>query len=83
MKRGLWWGLSPLRRVLEGLCLVLLAGGFLWPIALWGRIPDRIPGHFNSAGEIDRWAGKWELFLLPVTGFLVSAIRFAARGKAG
>ena len=78
MKRGLWRGLSPLRRVLEGLCLVLLAGGFLWPIALWGRIPDRIPGHFNSAGEIDRWAGKWELFLLPVTGVILYGILTAA-----
>lgn len=51
---------------LEGLCLALLAEGFLLPALLWGRIPKQIPGHYNAAGEIDRWGSKWELFLLPV-----------------
>lgn len=63
--------LLPLRRALEGLCLAVLAEGFLLPIALWGRIPEQIPGHYNAAGEIDRWTGKWELFLLPVVSVIL------------
>lgn len=76
MKHNLQRGL--LRRTLEGLCLAALAEGFLLPIALWGRIPDRIPGHYNAAGEIDRWTGKWELFLLPAFGVILYMMLSAA-----
>lgn len=75
--------MGPLWRALEGLCLALLAGEFLLPALLWGRIPDRIPGHYNGAGEIDRWGSRWELFLLPVAGailyLLLTAVCAAVR----
>lgn len=29
-------------------------------------MPDRIPAHYNFAGEIDRWGSKYECFILPV-----------------
>ena len=28
-------------------------------------LPERIPAHYNFAGEIDRWGSKWESLLLP------------------
>lgn len=28
-------------------------------------LPERIPAHYNFAGEIDRWGSKWECLLLP------------------
>lgn len=34
----------------------------------YGSLPDRVPGHYNAIGEVDRWGGKTELFLLPVIG---------------
>lgn len=34
----------------------------------YGRLPDQVPGHYNGAGQVDRWGGKEELFLLPVIG---------------
>ena len=71
MKRRPWRGMTPLRRALEGLCLAVLGAGFLCPVLLWGWIPDQIPGHYNGAGEIDRWTGKWELLLMPVFGALM------------
>ena len=58
--------LSLSQKILEGLSLALLAGMFLGPLIFWGRIPSQIPGHYNAAGEIDRWGGKAELLLLPV-----------------
>lgn len=65
------------QKILEGICFALLAGMFLGLLIFWGRIPDRIPGHYNGAGEIDRWGSKWELLILPVAGvfmyLLVSA----------
>lgn len=69
---------SRLQKIIEGLCLALLAGMILLPILFWGRLPDPFPGHFNGAGEIDRWGAKWEIFLLPGTGvFLYLLLTFA------
>lgn len=65
------------QKILEGACLVLLAGMILLPLLLWNRLPDQIPGHYNGAGEIDRWTGKMELFILPFAGlFLYAVISF-------
>ena len=33
--------------------LPMLAG-----VILWNKLPDRIPMHFNAAGEVDGWASK-------------------------
>lgn len=40
-------------------------------IVMWGKLPDEIPGHFNGAGEVDRWGTKIELFILPFIGLLL------------
>ena len=61
-----WKSLSRSQRILELLCLVLLAGMFLALLAGWGSIPEQIPGHYNGEGVIDRWTGKWELLLYAV-----------------
>ena len=58
--------LSLAQKILEGLSLALLAGMFLGPLIFWSQIPSQIPGHYNAAGEITRWGGKGELFLLPI-----------------
>lgn len=39
-------------------------------IVIWGRLPDKVPAHYNLAGEIDRWGSKWELLILPIIGGL-------------
>ena len=78
MKRSPWRGMTPLRRALEGLCLAMLGAGFLCPVLLWGWIPDQIPGHYSGAGQIDRWTGKWELFLLPVFSVILYLLLTAA-----
>lgn len=67
----IWKSLSVPHRALEILCLAVLAGTFLLLLASWGGIPDRIPGHYNGAGEIDRWTDKWELLLIPFFAILL------------
>ena len=59
------------QKIIEGVCAVVLLGMILGPLLFWGAIPDRIPGHYNGAGEVDRWTGKWELLLMPVFGALM------------
>lgn len=37
---------------------------FLGISAFYPFLPETIPIHWNAAGEIDRWGGKWNIFLL-------------------
>lgn len=37
-------------------------------------LPDQIPLHYNSAGEIDRWGSKYECFVFPIIIIIVSLI---------
>lgn len=37
----------------------------------WNSLPERIPVHFNAAGEVDRYGNAIELLILPVIGILV------------
>lgn len=46
--------------------LPMLAG-----LILWNRLPERVPFHWNAAGEIDGWASK------PVAVFVPSAAMLA------
>lgn len=36
-------------------------------LILWNQLPDKLPVHFNAAGEIDRWESKaFVVFFLPL-----------------
>ncbi|MFJ7733249.1 DUF1648 domain-containing protein [Lysinibacillus sp. NPDC097231] len=43
----------------------------LYIIVMWGKLPEEIPAHFNSAGEVNRWGSKMELFILPFIGIFL------------
>jgi uncharacterized membrane protein len=50
----------------EILALILVLAGFAMTAALYGRLPERIPSHWNMQGEIDGYASKpFGPFLLP------------------
>ncbi len=55
----------------EILCLVLLIGIPVYLILNWSSIPNRIPGHYNAMGEIDRMGNKSELLVLPIITWLM------------
>lgn len=50
-------------------------------------LPDRIPLHYDAAGNIDRWGSKWEALLLPCVvlalAAVIAGIGFLLRRKAG
>ena len=48
---------------------------FLSGIALYSRLPDQIPIHWNIEGEVDDYASHfWGVFMLPFTNLLVLLI---------
>ena len=52
--------------IMEVLGLVMLIGTSLYLVIRWPSIPDKLPMHYNFAGEIDRWGGKGEILFLVV-----------------
>lgn len=56
---------------LEIISILLLIGMFAVLILNWSNIPDKIPGHYNALGEVDRWGNKSELLLLPMIGTIL------------
>lgn len=46
-------------------------GSILLLIFIWNKLPDKVPGHYNALGEVDRWGSKSELFILPVIGLFI------------
>lgn len=59
-------GYTRLQKLLEvvGIILLVLFIGFI--VISWGKLPDKIPGHYNAAGTVDRWGEKWEIIILPI-----------------
>ena len=53
-------------KIVHRLTLLLVAVTVILPFVFWGKIPDRIPSHFNGAGAADAWSDKSSLILLPV-----------------
>ncbi|KOP81008.1 hypothetical protein AMS59_00755 [Lysinibacillus sp. FJAT-14745] len=43
----------------------------LYIFVMWGKLPEEIPGHFNGAGEVDRWGSKIEVLILPFIGLFL------------
>ena len=65
-----------LRKELPIIGIVLIP--FIYLTFLWNKLPEKIPTHWNSKGEIDHWGDKYTLigmvFLLPVLTYLLMLI---------
>lgn len=57
--------------VMEVICLVLLIGMVLYLLIGWSSIPDKVPMHYDWAGNIDRWGNKAELVILPIMSWIM------------
>jgi uncharacterized membrane protein len=62
---------TKLQVVLEAICATLIIAMFVLPLVGWNTIPDKLPMHFNAAGEIDRMGNKDGLIVLPVVGVIL------------
>jgi uncharacterized membrane protein len=60
---------------LTTISLLLLIANIIYLCVAWSSIPDKVPMHFNAAGEVDRWGGKGGVLVLPfVAAFLWSLL---------
>ena len=58
-------------RVVEILALAIVLTMIIVPIVLYSSLPERIPSHYNIAGEIDSYNSRSSVFILPVICLLV------------
>ncbi len=65
--------LSSYQAAVEILSLVLVIATAVYIFASYAALPDRIAGHFNSAGEVTDYTGKGVLWLL----FGIEALMYA------
>ena len=57
---------------------IIELAGWVLIVILWGltlysytTLPDKIPTHFNMAGQADKWSSRNAFFVLPVVGTVV------------
>ncbi|MEH7226266.1 DUF1648 domain-containing protein [Bacillus sp. JJ1566] len=63
-------------KILELLSILFLVGIYVFIIVNWNEIPDRVPTHFNFAGEPDRWGGKASALILPIIATFLFKLMF-------
>jgi uncharacterized membrane protein len=57
--------------VIEFLGIAFLVILIAIPLFYYNHLPEKIPVHFNSAGQPDGFGGKPSLYILPATGLFV------------
>jgi uncharacterized membrane protein len=57
---------TKLQRIIELITVIVLFLIWIYLILSWGSIPDKIPGHYNAQGVVDRWGNKNEILALPI-----------------
>lgn len=60
--------------ILEVLAAIILIGTFGFLLIKWPDIPDKIPMHYNAAGEVNRIGSKSELLIMPFVSLFVYAL---------
>jgi uncharacterized membrane protein len=58
-------------KVLETACITLLVLLWVGTIAFFSKLPDRIPSHYNSAGQADDFSGRTHILVLPTLATVI------------
>lgn len=66
--------LTQTDKILEVISSIALIAFWLMAILSYSKLPDLIPIHYNGLGEVDNYAGKKSIFLLPIIGTLIFLI---------
>ncbi|WP_422123281.1 DUF1648 domain-containing protein [Planococcus sp. X10-3] len=57
---------SSLARFLDVFTLLIFIAVIIYLINAYPSLPDRVPGHYDASGTVDRWGSKIELWILPL-----------------
>ena len=57
-----------LRKTLNIVALLAVAIAFITILMNWSTLPNQVPSHYNTLGEVDSWSNKWFIFFVPTIG---------------
>lgn len=60
-------------KILEGLGFLALALLLVLPFYFYPELPDRIPRHFDAAGQVTAYGGKGMIWFKPIMGLIMYA----------
>ena len=63
-----------LYRVINILCLLIMIGTIVWLVAIWDKIPEEIPTHFDYAGNPDSYGSKTEIIVIPIFAWILYGV---------
>ena len=76
---------DPIAIILVAANIALLAAVFIYLARLVPTLPEKIPAHWDLAGNINRYGNREELYMLPAVGALTAALPlvmgFSQRGR--
>jgi uncharacterized membrane protein len=65
---------STITRVLLGICVALVLSLVAFSVTVYDSLPDRIPTHFNGAGEADAYGSRSSWWMLTAMGAGTAAL---------
>lgn len=69
--RSLYGKKTTFSKIANLISLLSVVGIVLYIIITWKDIPDMIPGHYNIAGEIDKYSSKNSIWIILVVQILL------------
>ena len=60
-----------MKALLKIIGVAALAGAFVHIMMNWSVMPEQVPQHYNSLGEVDAWAAKPFIFFPPAIGVVL------------
>ncbi|WP_179134425.1 DUF1648 domain-containing protein [Oceanobacillus timonensis] len=60
-----------IEKLLNVVGILSFSGVMMYMIYTWNAVPNLVPGHYNVSGEVTRWGGREELFILLAVGVLL------------
>lgn len=63
-------------KILEGLGFLALVLLLVLPVYFYPELPDRIPKHYDAAGQVTAYGGKGMLWIVPILGLITYATLF-------
>lgn len=62
---------TRVEKLIDIIGLNIFIASILFLLLNWGNIPEKVPGHFNRFGNVDRWGSKYEILILPAIGLFI------------
>lgn len=64
---------TKLQIALEIIGILVITGMIIFVCVRFNQLPEKIPGHYNAMGEVNRWGNKREIFTVPIVSIILYA----------